>query len=111
MWIPTVGHLILPLGLLNRITILRRFGPGVSRSASCVAAYLLKYHASVDAALSYLRSCRECASPNSGFLRQLAEFHRRLHVGRLAWTPHPATEEKKTTNVSTSSPHVTSMTR
>ena len=45
-------------------------------SVTVVAAYLLARHAvTVDEALARIRACRPEASPNEGFLRQLAAWH------------------------------------
>ncbi|XP_005188520.2 dual specificity protein phosphatase 19 [Musca domestica] len=48
---------------------------GVSRSASVVIAYLMKYqHMDFDMAYRYVKSRRECIQPNAGFLKQLRSF-------------------------------------
>ena len=49
---------------------------GVSRSASCVIAYLMKeYKIDVDEALKMTRNERPIVDPNEGFLRQLEEYN------------------------------------
>uniref|UniRef100_A0A5S6QDX0 Protein-tyrosine-phosphatase n=1 Tax=Trichuris muris TaxID=70415 RepID=A0A5S6QDX0_TRIMR len=48
---------------------------GVSRSATIVMAYLIKYECmSVEHALSYVQERRSIVSPNNGFLLQLFEY-------------------------------------
>lgn len=52
---------------------------GVSRSATLVLAYLLKYTTfSLHQAFAHLHSTRACIRPNMGFLRQLIEWEVRL---------------------------------
>lgn len=49
---------------------------GVSRSASIVIAYLMKYHnLSFSQAQNYLRSRRPIINPNAGFITQLLNFN------------------------------------
>jgi protein-tyrosine phosphatase len=49
---------------------------GVSRSASIVIAYLIKYHnLSFSQAQNYLRSKRPIINPNAGFITQLLNFN------------------------------------
>jgi len=54
---------------------------GVSRSATIMAAYLLRHHGdrftSVPAVLAYLKRCRPIVEPNPGFLAQLEGWRRR----------------------------------
>lgn len=48
---------------------------GVSRSASIVIAYLIRYHGmSFDAAHSLLKRKRACVKPNPGFVRALQDW-------------------------------------
>lgn len=48
---------------------------GVSRSASTVIAYAMKeYGWSLEKALNLVKQKRTIACPNSGFMRQLAEY-------------------------------------
>lgn len=48
---------------------------GVSRSATLVASWLIKYRGyKADDAVEYLKSKREVVDPNSGFLEQLRVF-------------------------------------
>lgn len=52
---------------------------GVSRSATLVAAYLIKHQSmSVEEALVHLRTRRPIIQPNSGFLRQLIRFNEQI---------------------------------
>ena len=49
---------------------------GVSRSASCVIAYLMKeYKLNMHQALEKVREQRPIVDPNEGFLRQLEEYN------------------------------------
>ena len=55
---------------------------GVSRSATLVLAYLLKYTTlSLHQAFVHLHSIRPCVRPNIGFFRQLIEWELRLRGG------------------------------
>ena len=52
---------------------------GVSRSASIVLAYLMKYHnISLKDALYLVKQKRPIISPNRGFIRQLIEYENKL---------------------------------
>ena len=54
---------------------------GISRSATCVIAYLIKYCGyGVDEAIIFLRQKRAQINPNSGFIRQLKEFEKRFNL-------------------------------
>lgn len=59
-------------------TLLVHCAQGVSRSPTCVAAYLLKHnrdaHPTVGAALKFLRGKRDIVNPNAGFVDQLGQF-------------------------------------
>lgn len=51
---------------------------GISRSASIVIAYLIKYHGfSTERALKTIQQSRMQAQPNNGFIRQLRDFEQR----------------------------------
>ena len=53
---------------------------GVSRSATLVAAYLIKeYGMSADDAIKYIQSKRNVVNPNSGFKSQLQRYHALIH--------------------------------
>lgn len=48
---------------------------GVSRSASIVIAYLMRYHRmTFEMAYNLVKSKRECIQPNAGFMKQLRSF-------------------------------------
>ena len=50
---------------------------GVSRSATMVAAYLIKYFDfSVSAAVDMVKAARPIANPNEGFMRQLEAWQK-----------------------------------
>jgi hypothetical protein len=52
---------------------------GISRSATIVISYLMKYHKmSLNEALEYCRSIRPIVNPNKGFINQLIEFEKKL---------------------------------
>ncbi|ALH06767.1 dual specificity protein phosphatase [Port-miou virus] len=56
---------------------------GISRSASCVIAYLmLKKEMTFMDALSLVRRKRPCVSPNPGFLKQLQELNFQVSTPR-----------------------------
>lgn len=49
---------------------------GVSRSASCVIAYIMKeYSMNIKVAQDYVKKIRPCVNPNPGFLKQLVEYN------------------------------------
>lgn len=53
---------------------------GVSRSASLVIAYLIKYaDMTLKSAFQHVRSIRPQVRPNIGFFKQLIEYEQRLH--------------------------------
>lgn len=52
---------------------------GASRSATIVAAYLIKYHRmGADEALDFMREKRSLVNPNQGYRDQLYEFENRV---------------------------------
>ena len=52
---------------------------GKSRSATIVAAYLMKYkNMSADEAIEFIQSKRSQVDPNPGYIRQLKEFEQEL---------------------------------
>ncbi|XP_063695057.1 uncharacterized protein LOC134826569 isoform X4 [Bolinopsis microptera] len=49
---------------------------GVSRSASCVIAYIMKeYSMNISVAQEYVKKIRSCINPNPGFANQLEEYN------------------------------------
>lgn len=53
---------------------------GVSRSATCVCAWLIKRRGmSANEALDYVKKARKCVSPNLGFIEQLLVYDKRIH--------------------------------
>ena len=58
---------------------------GVSRSATLVAAYLMKEHGmSCDQAVELLQKRRTCVEPNEGFRKQLEEFQNAIQQEEIA---------------------------
>jgi protein-tyrosine phosphatase len=54
---------------------------GVSRSASVVAAYLMKSQGwGLDAAMAHLKAARPSVSPHEAFMEQLAQYDRQQQV-------------------------------
>jgi protein-tyrosine phosphatase len=54
---------------------------GISRSSSTVIAYVMKeYGWPLERALQHVKDKRNCITPNSGFMEQLATFHGVLQV-------------------------------
>lgn len=52
---------------------------GASRSATIVAAYLIKYHdMTVDTALQHMKNLREEINPNKGYIKQLRIYEKYL---------------------------------
>lgn len=52
---------------------------GVSRSATLVASWLIKYEDyTTEEAINYLKECREVVDPNSGFIEQLKTFEKEI---------------------------------
>jgi protein-tyrosine phosphatase len=52
---------------------------GVSRSATIVLSYLMRYHSmGLHDAIKYLRSKRRCICPNPGFMEQLVDYGKSL---------------------------------
>jgi protein-tyrosine phosphatase len=60
----------------NDVTLVHCYA-GISRSATIVISYLIKYHnMSLVQALEYCRSIRPIVNPNKGFMLQLIEFEK-----------------------------------
>jgi dual specificity phosphatase 12 len=61
---------------------------GKSRSATCVAAYLMhKYHISPTEALDQIKQARPIAEPNDGFMQQLELYHQMRMADRVEESP------------------------
>ena len=70
---------------------------GVSRSASLIMAYLMKYKGmSLRGAYDFLKTKREIIHPNTGFFRQLVDYERKLRgatsvsIVRTPWGAMPS---------------------
>ena len=65
---------------------------GISRSSSCIAAYLmLEYGMSLTNALALIKRGRNKINPNPGFRKQLQEFERKLKgLRQEGKVPQPA---------------------
>ena len=63
----------------NENPVLVHCAAGVSRSASAVIGYLMKYEKmSFDDAYKHVKSLRSCINPNSGFVDQLKKYGTKL---------------------------------
>jgi hypothetical protein len=72
---------IIDLEIRNNRAVLVSCIMGRSRSASIVAAYLMKYkNMSLDTALKYIKEKRAQIDPNPSYLLQLKEFEKTLQV-------------------------------
>lgn len=70
---------------------------GVSRSATCVIAYLMKsFRWSYQKSFNYVFSRREIINPNPGFVRQLHDYERQL-VEEYDLSSSPIKREKTST--------------
>ncbi|CZT21948.1 uncharacterized protein RCC_07816 [Ramularia collo-cygni] len=68
-------------GLQNGGGVFVHCAMGVSRSATFVCAYLMwKHKISSESALKWLREGRKRATPNAGFMEQLAVYDAMLHA-------------------------------
>lgn len=53
---------------------------GISRSTSCIIAYMMLHHGmSFQRSLSFIRQSRHFVNPNPGFRRQLLEFEQKVN--------------------------------
>jgi len=69
--------------ILNNKGVLVHCMQGASRSATIVAAYLIKYHdMTADEALEYMKSKRSCVNPNQGYRDQLKQFETMIETQR-----------------------------
>ena len=56
---------------------------GISRSTSCLIAYMIKYlDYSTITALQYIKKCRPHVMPNFGFLQQLKNYENKIKIKR-----------------------------
>ncbi len=61
--------------ITNKNTVLIHCAQGVSRSASVVIAYLIKYNnMNYNEAYAYVKTLRSCIDPNTGFIEQLKKY-------------------------------------
>jgi protein-tyrosine phosphatase len=68
-------HLVIRKALTNNQRVLVHCSAGVSRSATLVAAYLIKEEGlTAQGAINYIISRRDCINPNDGFRRKLKEL-------------------------------------
>jgi len=69
--------------ILAKKTVLVHCQAGVSRSATVVCAYLMRYGGlTFEEALDHTVRCRPCACPNIGFITQLQRFQTQLAISR-----------------------------
>ncbi|KAB7506955.1 Dual specificity protein phosphatase 19 [Armadillidium nasatum] len=65
--------------ILSGGRVLVHCNAGVSRSASIVIAYLMKYNSmTLDNAFAFVKQKRSFIKPNEGFVRQLKEYEQRI---------------------------------
>lgn len=66
---------------INRGPTVVHCAAGISRSATIVAAYIMrKFKISSDKALSHIWKCRKIINPNYGFKQQLKQFEKELEA-------------------------------
>ena len=71
-------------GLKNGTGVLVHCHAGISRSTSCMLAYLMKYEGFGRAsALALCRKKRPIVNPNPGFMKQLSDFERKVARNRI----------------------------
>lgn len=69
--------------LRNNKGVLVHCMQGASRSATIVAAYLIKYHnMTADDALAFMKKKRSCVNPNEGYRNQLDMFEKQMQAKR-----------------------------
>lgn len=67
----------------NESRVLVHCAFGVSRSASLVIMYLMKYfQVSYDEAFAHTKACREMIDPNEGFKNQMMKFEKNSRMVR-----------------------------
>ena len=65
--------------LINKRGVMVHCIMGVSRSATIVAAYLIKYNGmSAHQALDYIKNKRSQINPNEGYIKQLQEYEQEI---------------------------------
>lgn len=80
-------HLVIRKALANNKRVLVHCSAGVSRSATLVAAYLIKEkRLTAQGAINHIIARRECICPNDGFRRKLKELQTELEEERLNQT-------------------------
>jgi len=57
---------------------------GISRSTSCLLAYLMKYeNVGLDSGIGMCRKKRPIINPNPGFMRQLRDYERKVARNKI----------------------------
>jgi len=81
-WLPETTAFI-QAKILSQKTVLVHCQAGVSRSATVVCAYLMRYGGlTMEEALDHTSACRPCVCPNIGFITQLQRFQSQLSISR-----------------------------
>ena len=64
---------------LSKGNVLVHCAAGISRSTACLLTYYIKHRGmNTEAALSFIRQKRSCASPNFGFVKALKAFEQNV---------------------------------
>ena len=67
--------------IIDGNSVLVHCAKGISRSASVIIAYLMKYNKmDYDNAYKYVKSLRSCIDPNIGFVEQLLKYGEKLQL-------------------------------
>jgi len=90
-----VAHNIIQKAQAEHVAVFVHCNQGISRSASVVIAYLIKYkQMTLKQAWDFTKSKRSVVFPNQGFLAQLIKFEKEVHnketltlgkYGQLLW--------------------------